>query len=191
MNKLKSNQDGIAHLLIVLIIALLAILGFTVYRMMQSNNKSDSKASTSDTKTTDVKTNAAETESKKESAKFLTIKEWGIKFALTTATADAYYDTKTGSPIDSMSLRSHSLDSETDCTNTAQSVASIFRVPKDEVNEQTSKKYSEGGDGQTIGEYYYFIQSSQYLCTDDKEKAIILQGVRNSFNTAGPTIVKS
>jgi len=89
-------------------------------------------------------------------------------------------------------LRSHSLDSEPDCTNGKQSVASIFRVPKDAADDMlTDKKYSETHEGKTIGDYFYFISGSQYFCTDNTDKQVILQGVRNSFNTASPTIQKN
>lgn len=182
---LKNNQSGIAHLAILIVVVVLVIVGLVGYRVTQ---KDDSKSTATEVKTEEK---TPQTKSEDSGTKYLTIKEWGVKFELTQATADAYYDTKTASNLASMSLRSHSLDTEADCTNTAQSVASIFRVPKDDINEQTGKKYSEAGDGQTIGEYYYFIQSSQYMCTEDTEKAILLQGIRNSFNVAGPTIVKS
>lgn len=189
--KIKNNQSGVAHVAIVIIIVFVLLLAFVGYRITQKKDEPVAKSTSNAAKATNDTEKATDTDKNGGETKFLTIKEWGVKFALTTDTADAYYDTKTSSNLDSMSLRSHSLDSEADCTTGPQSVASIFRVPKDIINEQTSKKYSEGGDGNTIGEYYYFIQSSQYMCTQDTEKAIILQGVRNSFNVAGPTIVKA
>ena len=188
--KSKTHQSGFAHIVVIVVIALILVIGLVGYRVSQNKDKPVAINTPKITNSTQSKENTSLANSS-DKTKFLTIKEWGVKFALTTATLDAYYDTKTGSPIDSMSLRSHALDSEAECRDKAQSVASIFRVAVDEIDDQTSEKYSETYDGQTVGDHYYFIQSSQYLCTENLEKSVILQAIRNSFNTSGSTIVKS
>lgn len=183
------NDSGFGAVGIIIITVVVAVIGLAGWTVIKGRHKPQATTtSTTTTKSAEVTTEA----SKEGATKYLVIKEWGVKFALTTDTADAYYDTKTSSSLDSMSLRSHSLDSEPDCTNGKQSVASIFRVPKDAADDMlTDKKYSETHEGKTIGDYFYFISSSQYLCTDNTDKQVILQGVRNSFNTASPTIQKN
>jgi hypothetical protein len=182
------NNSGFGAVGIIIIIVVVAVIGVAGWTVIKGRHKPQATTTSTTTKSTEVTTET----SKEGATKYLVIKEWGVKFALTSDTADAYYDNKTSSSLDSMSLRSHSLDSEADCTSGTQSVASIFRVPKDAVDDMLpDKKYSETHEGKTIGDYFYFISSSQYLCTDNVDKQVILQGVRNSFNTASPTIQKN
>ena len=179
--KLK-NQSGFGVIEIIIVVIIIAVIGLLGWYVMSAQRKAAAPSAV-DT------TNNSQTSG---ATKYLTIKEWGVKFSLTTDTADAYYDTKTSSPLNSMSLRSHTLDSEPDCTNAPQSVSTIFRVPKDAPDSSLpSKKYSETQDGTIIDNYFYFIQSAQTACTTNPDKQIILQAVHNSFNTAGPTIQKS
>lgn len=189
--KLK-NEAGfgaIEGLIIVVVVVLIGAAGWFVMSRHKTTKPTATITSTTKTPATSDTTSNSTTDG---STKYLTIKEWGVKFALTTATADAYYDTKTNSSIDSMSLRSHSLDTEADCTTSPQSVATLFRVPKDAMDDMIpGKKYSETQDGKTIGDYFYFISGAQYNCTDKTDMLIILQGVRNSFDTAGPSVQKA
>jgi cytoskeletal protein RodZ len=188
MKQNKQAGFGAVEGLIVLVVVLL--IGFAGWYMVTKHKDNKPKA-TNTTSTSASKNDQKTSNATTGDTKYLEIKEWGIKFALTTDTADAYYDNKTASPLASMSLRSHALDSEPDCTTAPQSIASIFRVPKDaEDDSLPGKKYNETQDGKTIGDYFYFIQSSQISCTQNLDKQIILQGIRNSFNTASPTIQK-
>lgn len=182
------DQSGFSNAIIIVAILIVAAIGLVGWRVSRKNPEpvvtttvetpSNSKAQTDNSQTSGA-------------TKYLEIKEWGVKFALTADTSDAYYDNKTSSPLDSMSLRAHSLDSEPDCTNGPQSVATLFRVPKDALDEMANnKKYSQVENGKVIDNYFFFISGSQYSCTDNTDKQIVLQGVRNSFNTAGPTIQK-
>ncbi len=187
------NESGFSVVEGLIVIGVLALIGLSGWFVVASKHKDKTTTKTTPSAATPVAKSTEQTSDNTTGGetKYLGIKEWGVKFALTTATADAYYDTKTNSSLDSMSLRSHSLDSEDDCTNAPQSVASIFRVPKDTSDDSTQgKMYSQTQDGKIIGDYFYFIQSSQYLCTENADKQAVLQGVRNSFNTAGSTIQK-
>jgi len=185
MKKTTSNRRGFGPVKILLTFVAVVIVGFIVLFLISLKGR----PLTTDTTNTSGDSQTGINNGTGGETKYLEIKEWGVKFALTTDTADAYYDTKTASPLDSMSLRVHSLDTESDCANSPQSIAAIFRVQKDATDDSVSgQKYSVTRDGQVIGDYFYFIQGSQYSCTDNTNKQIILQGVRNSFNTAGPTI---
>lgn len=175
------QQSGFSTGLGIVVVIIIIICGALGYALMNQFNKQPVDTSNDATDQTSTETGAT---------KYLKIKEWGVEFALTTATADAYYDTTTLSSHDSMSLRSHSLDSETNCTTKPQSVATIFRVPATAEDESLpGKKYTDTQDGKIIGNYFYFIQGAQDSCVSDGiDKKIILQGVLNSFITAGPTI---
>ncbi|MET0779825.1 MAG: hypothetical protein ABWY71_03240 [Candidatus Saccharimonadales bacterium] len=180
------NTAGFSAVEGLVILGVVVLIGLAGWFIVSSKHKDKTPAPNTTSSTNDDSANTTTGDTK-----YLEIKEWGVKFALTTDTADAYYDTSKTTPLDAMSLRSHSLDSESDCTTAPQSVAAIFRVAKDAPDESLpGKKYSETQDGKTIGDYFYFIQGSQYNCTDNVEKQVVLQGVRNSFNTAGPTIQK-
>lgn len=183
------QQAGFGAIGIIIVIVVLVAVGLVGWKVFAAKDKPASDTATSSEKS-DL--GPADTTTPGGDTTYLTINEWGVKFALTADTSDAYYDDKTSSSLDSMSLRVHSLDSEDDCKTGSQSVASIFRVDKDAMNDNIpDKKYSETNDGQTIGDYFYFIQSSQYMCTDKAELQELLQAVRNGFNTASPTIEKS
>lgn len=176
-------------LIVVVIIVIVGLIGWKVLGAKKAPTKTVT-TTTSGSSNAPSTTSQSTTSTNSDGTKYLEIKEWGVKFKLTTATLDAYYDNKKTTTLDAMSLRSHSLDTESDCTASPQSVATIFRVPKDAMDDQAGKKYSEADEGKTIGDYFYFIQGSQYNCTDNLDKQIILQGARNSFNTASPSIQK-
>lgn len=140
------------------------------------------------TSTTDASTGAPIN----ASTQFLTISQWGIKFALTAETADAYYDTSTTSSVDSMSLRVHSLDTEASCKNDPLSVAGIYRVTPDAMDEfAPGKKYIETKEGKVVGDYFYYIESAQIQCARTANARTLLQGVLKGFNSAGPSIQKA
>ncbi len=186
MNKSK-NEAGfglIEALIIIIVIVLVAAGGWYA---LAHHKKKDTTTTTNSTATT---SKAEGTSSASKTGKYLDITQWGIKFSLSTHIADAYYDTKTSSSLDSMSLRSHALDSEPICTNDPQSVATIYRVPKDAQDTSIGKKYSDTQGGRTIGNYFYYIQTAQTDCASNEEKSILLQGILNGFRIAGPSIQK-
>ena len=121
-------------------------------------------------------------------AKYLVIPEWNIKIALSKPIEDAYYDTKTDSELESRSLRTQSLAVEPGCAKDPQSIATVFRVNNDAVDEQLNKKYRDTQHGVTIGPNFYFIQTSQFSCTPKPEKAELLQSIREAFGNAAKTI---
>jgi len=121
-------------------------------------------------------------------AKYLVIPEWNIKIKLSQPIENAYYDTKTGSELESRSLRSASLKDEPVCAKDAQSIATVFKVKKDDVDEQLNRKYKDTQNGVVIGPNFYFIQTSQFSCTTKPEKAELLQSIRDAFADAARTI---
>ena len=189
MNKkisLSSSQAGIAHIALVLVLIIVVVVGYAGWTTYQNTQKNDYKPAPA------AKTSNATTLNNDQSdTKYLAIKEWGIKVALTSDTFDAYYDSKVTTDMEARSLRVHSLDSESDCANGSQSIATIFKVPKDAENESIAgKTYAQTQDGVVVGDSFYFIAGSQYNCTDDTDKQVTLQKVRNDFITASPTIQK-
>jgi hypothetical protein len=161
-----------------LVTLLLFISGALYYTIMHWPSNEDTKQSTITVKTTPVDTNA----------RYLVIPEWNIKILLSKPIEDAYYDAKTDSELESRSLRSASLADEEGCAKDPQSIATIFKVNNDAVDEQLNKKYRDTQDGVTIGSSFYFIQTSQFSCTPKPEKAELLQSIRSAFGDASKTI---
>jgi len=182
---MKNNQKGFGVIEVVISILVVGLLVFGGWYVWQANNTPAVLQTAAQGTPSDNTNNNGDGETK-----YLSVQEWGIKFALTTDTADAYYDAKTSSSLQSYSLRSHSLDAVPNCKDESQSIATIFRVPKDEMNQdgQPDKMYRETQEGKVIGNYFYFISGAQYACTEDPSLAPILQGVRNAFVTASLTI---
>lgn len=180
----KKKEAGFAAIGIVLVVVAIVAVGLAGWYVWSKQTDKNTNQTSSAVEEAEVAV-----DDNQGATTYLDIPEWGVKFALTSDTADAYYDNTTTSPLDSFSLRSHSLDSEPDCTTGSQSVATIFRVPKDAQDDMLpGKTYRETQDGQVIGDYFYFIQGAQYSCTEGMEQQIQLQKVRNGFITAGPTI---
>jgi type II secretory pathway pseudopilin PulG len=188
------RQKGFTAIEMIIIVVAVLTLGFGGWFVWHANHK-DAKVASKNTATAKKQSSDSTAQSQSGAGgetTYLKIPEWGVKLALTADTSDAYYDDITASSLDSFSLRSHSLDAAPDCKTASQSVATIFRVAKDAPNEdgQPGKLYRETQDGQVIGNYFYFISGAQYSCTDDASLQITLQGVRNGFVTAGPSIQK-
>src|SRR6185436_11365210 len=109
---MRKNDSGFGVIGVLIVVMVIVIVGLVGWRVMASQDNKNSNAS--DTATfpeSSASKNDTTGDSQKTttSGKYLEIKEWGVKFSLTTKTADAYYDSKTTSSLDSMSLRSHSL----------------------------------------------------------------------------------
>lgn len=121
------------------------------------------------------------------SQSFLEIPEYGIKFALSENIKDAYELPETASK-GYIYLKVHSLDSEPQCLKDPSSTAALSKVGKDDINEMSGQKYSDAGNGVTIGNYYYFIDLAQYECAESAGGKALLTKVRKEFSEASKTI---
>jgi hypothetical protein len=187
----KLNSKGFSYQVILLTIIVVGLLiGGGVY-YFQHYKKVASPATTSSSQQTNQQAQA-QTQPQTSQAKYLEIKEWGIKFKLTDNIQDAYYDAVKATSMDAFSLRTHSLDFEEDCRTGSQSIVAIFRVGKDAKDEavEGNKTYAEtmASQGVTIGDYFYFTQGAQYGCAKTQKGNDILGKVRGEFSKAGATI---
>jgi len=161
-----------------LVTLLLFISGGLYYVVTHWPNNDNTEQSTTAIKSIPIDPNA----------KYLVIPEWNIKILLSKPIEDAYYDAKTDSELESRSLRSARLADEEGCAKDPQSIATIFKVNNDAIDEQLNKKYRDTRDGVTIGASFYFIQTSQFSCTPKPEKAELLQSIRSAFGDASKSI---
>lgn len=129
--------------------------------------------------------------SQESAQKYLEIKEYGIKIPLSDAIEDAYYYTKYNKTDDItyVYLRVHSLDSESYCNdNYNMSLAALNKVGKDEIDQRSGNKYSDSGNGMVIGNYYYFIDLSQAVCSQKTSNQTVETNARKGFSEASKNI---
>lgn len=121
---------------------------------------------------------------------FLEIPEYGVRFALSDNIKDAYYLPSTADK-GYVYLKVHSLDSEPNCNDgSSLGVAALSKVGKDDINEISGKKYSDSGNGVTIGNYYYFIDLEQAVCSQNLSNQTLETNARKAFGDASATIEK-
>lgn len=195
---MKLNQKGFSAVEGFLVIVIVGMIGFTGWFMWNAQKKTNtaldnSTKSQSEPQKTNVNKSPTIVKKNIATTKYLTINEWGIKFALSENIKDAYYDAIKSTPMDAFSLRVHSLDTESECKNGSQSIVTIFRVNKDEPDDmQSDKKYTEtmAAQGKLIGNYFYFMGGAQYSCVQKDENNTLLGKVRKEFIDASSTIEK-
>jgi hypothetical protein len=180
-------------LVLVLILIVMVALGTGAYLLGQKSmikpvEKTQTVTQLPTTTPTIKLSNQALQISPVQSATYLQIPEYGVKFALSTDIKDAYYLPETASK-GYVYLKVHSLDSEPYCNdNSSLGVAALNRVAKDEIDQRTGKKFSDSGNGSIVGNYYYFIDLEQAVCSQNASNQTIETNVRKAFGEASKTI---
>lgn len=199
MGRLQKSEAGFGAIQSALLLAVVAIIGFVgwyVYQTRSNSNESYNNAANTSVAASKKASNPATTSDKSTSnqttaKKYLEIKEWGVKFELTSDIYDAYYDNKVSTNMAAFSLRSHSLDNEPDCTTGSQSVVTIFRVAPntsdDTIMGQTYEQ-TAGDLGKQVGKYFYFVGPAQYKCTADSKNDAQLAKVVAAFKQSAMTL---
>lgn len=153
----KNFQKGFAALETILIIIILAIIGFTGWYVWHSSEQAkDTYSSASHT----AQSHSATTE--KTTQKYLTIKQWDVKVPLSSGIADAYYLYKSGNDT---AYLSKAIYEGTNCAADQTTLGAIVRFTadqKDSLNDGTM--LSEHTDAVKIGDYYYFYMHPQAAC---------------------------
>jgi hypothetical protein len=118
----------------------------------------------------------------------LKIPEYGVQIALSDEIKDAYYINATADK-GYVYLRVHSLDSELYCNdNSNLGVAALNKVGKDEIDQRTGGKFSDSGSGSVVGDYYYYIDLEQAVCSQTASNQTIETNARKAFGEASKTI---
>jgi len=163
---MKKNQSGFAlieGLLIILIIAIIGFGGYYVWHTQKQTDKTlDTAAATSQ--------KAASTAAQAPAQKYLTIKEWGVKIPLTAPDQDAYYVIKTDRPDTAyLSLKKYQ---NTECSADNTSIGAYFRFTKDQTDDLNgSTLISENPDAPRVGNYYFGSVHSQAACSTTSDSA--------------------
>lgn len=133
-------------------------------------------------------TDQTSSQSPQTQAKFLEIPEFNVKVSLSSNIQDAYYLPATANK-GYVYLKVHSLDSEPYCNdNSSLGVAALNRVGIDEIDQRTEKKFSDSGNGSTIGKYYFYIDLEQAVCSQNSANQTLETNARKAFGEASKTI---
>lgn len=89
----KINQRGFSPIVILLVLILAVLVGFTGYYVYNSQKNDDKAAAPTPPVKSTATTNQSNTQ---DTQKFLVIKEWGVKIPLTAEITDANYSYKNG-----------------------------------------------------------------------------------------------
>jgi type II secretory pathway pseudopilin PulG len=166
------NQKGFAvleGLLVLIIIGMLAGIGWYVMRASKNTNNILNSASTSSTKSAAKKTSSA------GATKYLSIDEWGVKIPLSEKDQGAYYKVDTDlspSQTDPTNITVYASEID-DLTGPAgisckgEYVAYLIRLPKDDPKWQESKTVDDGnvsplfGNRTVVGSYKYAVATKK------------------------------
>jgi archaellum component FlaF (FlaF/FlaG flagellin family) len=191
---MKKSQKGFAALEAVLILIIAGIICGAAYYVWHSSQKTNSILDAVN-KSSDVTTkaaqknegNGAKSDSSQSQQKYLTIKEWGVKFAISDKIKDAYYTP--GKKQSYFNLRVHSLDGESDCSNGDLSVSAIERLTQSEYNELKNSDAAPNFQGiPKVGNYYYYITHAQYGCAQNNSLDDQVISVEKEFTDATQSI---
>lgn len=166
MSKNQKGFSAIEGLLIFIIVAIIAGVGWYVWDSNKKTNDILNNAEKSSGSVARPTTNKKET---KIETQYLVVKEWGIKMPLSSAIADVYYVVSTSSQTNgqpnTMWLGLKSLDDK-GCaaananTGGAYPLGALLKVSPDETDPVSGTPYKQlNPEGVTLGNYYYAYHS--------------------------------
>ncbi len=172
-------QKGFGAVEAIIIVIVVAIIGFGAWFVWDKNQKDDAKQETTTTTQNNAEAN------KEEEKPTLTITEWGVKFTLSDPIKDAYYAVEAGKP-DYAYLSVHSL-TDPECAPDKTSVGAITRFAEGDRDPISDSLYTEVvPDATKLGDYYYFFSHAQAYCDESKETT--LKALDTAFDEAVKTV---
>lgn len=179
----KLNQKGFGFFYWLMLLILFLLLGFFGWYVYSQKKNNKAKPSSSSSQNQQQNTPAAE-------AKYLVIKEWGVRVKLSDSTADAYYLIKQDAP--NYAYLSLTALSNTDCAANKTTLGVYTRINSlNDVNNDSagadSKTYAQGGYGTspTAGGKYYYYNQPQSFCSNNTGQD---QARWNEFKTILETV---
>ena len=174
--KYNKNQFGVAHLAAILVIVGVIIIGLVGWQVWSAKNdkKVQNTSSTSGELSQDKSTTSNQSTkkiAKSTTQKYLDVKEYGLRLALTDGIEDAYYTINPSPPLTAAGtpyLSIHKLDSYPNCKIMAP--ISRAKVGDEEVGITLTQEYLEKISSIKIDEYYYWITPSKGTsCINDTQ----------------------
>jgi prepilin-type N-terminal cleavage/methylation domain-containing protein len=152
------KQAGFTIVEVLLVLILLAIVGFTGYYVWHSQKKTDETLTTTN--------NTAQTATPKQSTvtdnqKYLAITEWGVKIPLAADISDAYYIQQHDINAVYLSLTNYK---GTDCAADNVSLGLIQRFTAADKDDDGNALVSDYPAAIKIGNNYYQYQHPQAAC---------------------------
>lgn len=183
------NQSGFTVVEVILVLILVAILGFTGYYVWHSQKKADDKkpvSTTSQPSSTSTKPVAA-----KSNQDFLVVKEWGVKIPLSANLVGAYYLRQSGLPnVAYLSVNSYK---GTNCAADQTSLGAINRFTATAKDDDGNTMLSDFPTAVKVASYYYVYQHPQAGCdgqtsnstaTFDESAAATASALMTEFKSA-------
>lgn len=179
---MKQKQTGFTVIEALLLVIALSIIGFGGYYVWNSNqqsNKSLSQAEQTSQKTSPIQ----------KDQKYLTIKEWGVRFPYSGS--DTYSYIYEPSIPTSIEVISQNLAKNYDCTSfgagiIAKSLPSDNSAPSNDSPSVEEYVKQNPDVFFKVGPYYYSFGHDQASCSDS-----VTVGAQNQANTAVSKIVKN
>jgi prepilin-type N-terminal cleavage/methylation domain-containing protein len=170
----KLNQKGFTFLEMLLVLIILAIIGFTGYYVWNSHEKTDSLLNTAQNETAAVK--VTKKSNSTSSTKYFTISQWEVRAPYSGSLSLEYSLGSPSSMPATASFSSSALDSsDTMCANTKNYGGIITRylsnddyvTPDGQTTSQTAAAYAATltkAEYAYVGKYYYFYEQPQAYC---------------------------
>jgi len=177
---MKTTQKGFGHIEALLIILILAVVGFGGYYVWHSqhNNKPAAKAASS--------TSSGNPSPTSSSANYVNITQWDVR-APYSGSLSLSYEIGTGTGSNTATFSSKELtNADVDCLGRGGLITRYNSTAKatDFGNDsQTIAQYAAGTDSSTyghVGGYYYFFSHDQAGCGANPDATMTLQQQTNS-----------
>lgn len=161
------NRKGFAAAEAILIVVILAILGGTGYYVYNANKKTND---TLDSASNTSQSSASKATNRAAAQKYLTVKEWDVKFKLNAQNSDAYYSPVEGNDK-SMYLRSKAIDDfaaqHSECNT---KINTVSRLQPGDNNAGSPWTIEELQSFTKIGNYYFQDGGGQPCFGNDVDK---------------------
>jgi type II secretory pathway pseudopilin PulG len=190
--KMKKSQDGfsaVEGLLIAVIVGMLGGVGWYVWHSQQQADETYSQTANS---TATPKTKKTSSSTTNKDLKYLEVKEWSVKFSLSSNVEDAVYRTSTIDPGFAF-LSTNSLKG-TSCDVNNNGGGYYLRFQAGQINSESKKYYAdEYPDATHLGAYYYAYGMPEAAISCSSDSAIQQKATKaaDEFKKAVSTVQAS
>lgn len=187
MGKLKHNQSGfgaVETVIIIVIVGLLAAVGWLVYDRNNKDNNDKQEVSSTTQQANNTNTTG-----------YFEINEWGVKFKTNDQLDGLYYvytgekQGTTGSIVDFSVVALKGTDCAIDKTSQFRLVR-YSQAEVDALKDDTSDMATAIKAGTKLGDYYYVEQSNNDVCSQDSTVQATANEFRNGLTEEIPSTLQ-
>lgn len=170
---MKSNKGfGVVEIIIVVAaVVVLGLVGWVFYNSF-ANQETNETANSTDGGNSKQNSSTEKSDSSQAETKYLVIKEWQVKLALTDSITDARYEAKSDNPkyISLTTAKLVDLSKQYDeCDIAKEGVAVIRSQPGDDHFGSPWTKSDLDAIGKKVGDYYYWVDVGQPCFSADND----------------------